>query len=74
MKICSNCKSDVIEVNQRIALKVILILLLIFLVPYGLFLVWVPFLIPSIYTCKLCGSEKEPVDIDWREYEENKEE
>lgn len=41
-----------------------------FLVPYGIFKWWLPFLIPGNYVCKKCGREfRKAKEIDWREFE-----
>jgi len=68
---CPACKSDSIEKNSSIGLRVIACIILLF-IPYGIFLCWIPFIIPYTFTCKVCGysaNENELISIDWREKE-----
>ncbi|WP_078552067.1 hypothetical protein [Bacillus alkalicellulosilyticus] len=47
-------------------------LILIFLIPYGVFVCWVPFILPHKFSCSNCfnnGKEAELVSIDWRDRE-----
>lgn len=68
MKICHYCQSDMLEKRMFLFLKIPLAIILLF-VPYGIYICWLPFLIPSNYACKKCGKEmQKPKEIDWREY------
>lgn len=72
MKICPECKSDMLESNKSTALRVIAAVILLF-IPFGLFFVWVPFVFPYSYTCKNCGQKVEtPEEMDWREFDKLK--
>lgn len=73
MKICNNCKSDVIDSTSYVGLKVILCLLIFFFIPFGFFLFWLPLLIPSSHQCEKCESN-DIIEMDWREFEAIKDE
>ncbi|SCY10314.1 BRI3 family protein [Alkaliphilus peptidifermentans] len=71
MKVCPDCKSDVIEETSSTAIRVIFCIVILFL-PFGIFFCWIPFIFPRKYRCKSCGNEGENsqlVDIDWRDKE-----
>ncbi len=76
MKICPQCTSDSHERTSSTGLRVVLCLILIFIVPYGFFICWVPFIFPHKFHCNVCGyhgKEEELLTLDWRESEELKE-
>jgi transcription initiation factor IIE alpha subunit len=74
MKVCPECKSDLLEDTSSTALRVVVCIVLLF-IPFGIFICWVPFIFPRNYACKNCGADvPTPQDIDWREFEEKKEE
>lgn len=70
MKLCNQCKSDLVTVESHVGLKVFLVIILLF-IPFGIFFVWAPFLISPTVSCKLCGSQ-DIREMDWREFEEKK--
>jgi hypothetical protein len=70
MKLCKRCESDLIKENNFIGLKIAIAVILLFL-PFGIFFVWAPFLIPKSIECKKCGST-EVMELDWKEFEEYK--
>ncbi|OEH93855.1 hypothetical protein [Bacillus solimangrovi] len=73
MKLCTHCDSDMVEKNNFLGFKIPIAIVLI-LIPYGIFVCWLPFIIPGNYICKNCGREFRKVkEIDWREYEKMKE-
>lgn len=75
MKVCPECKSDMLEETSSTVLRVIICLILIFIIPFGIFFCWIPFVFSRKYVCKNCGSDvSTPEDIDWREIDEKKQE
>lgn len=74
MKLCIHCESDLVEKKNFFALKIPIAIILI-LVPYGIFICWLPFVIPGNFACKKCGREfRKPKEIDCREFEKLKRE
>ncbi|MDW7675085.1 MAG: hypothetical protein SCK28_11180 [Bacillota bacterium] len=72
MRLCPECKSDSIERTSSMAARVIICLILIFFIPFGIFVAWVPFVFAHTYRCNVCGSEgkeEQLVEMDWRERE-----
>ena len=70
MKHCPVCKSDDLDRSSAIPLRVIAALILAFLVPMGVFIAWIPFIIPHAFLCRRCGNETGEKDLlrsDWRE-------
>lgn len=70
MKLCNRCESDLIKENNQMGLKVTIAIVLLF-IPFGLFFIWAPFLIPKTVECKKCGST-DIKELDWKEFEEYK--
>ncbi|WP_096185749.1 hypothetical protein [Evansella halocellulosilytica] len=73
MDICPECKSDDVEKTYSIGLRVVVCLIFVFIIPYGIFLCWIPFVFPYKHVCHVCGSEIESdqlLRMDWREREE----
>lgn len=70
MKLCKRCESDLIVENNHFGIKIAIVIVLIF-IPFGIFFVWAPFLIPKSVECKKCGSS-EIKELDWKEFEEFK--
>ncbi|MDQ0254008.1 hypothetical protein J2S74_001381 [Evansella vedderi] len=72
MQLCPECKSDTVQRTSSTPLRVILCLILIFIIPFGLFFAWIPFVFPHTFECKNCGkqgNESELKQVDWRERE-----
>ncbi|WP_018924446.1 hypothetical protein [Salsuginibacillus kocurii] len=72
VSICPECMSDNIDQRSSIALRVVCALILIVFVPLGIFIAWVPFVLPIIYQCNKCGVSKrkeEMETMDWRDKE-----
>jgi DNA-directed RNA polymerase subunit RPC12/RpoP len=75
MKVCPECKSDMLEETSSTALRVVVCLILIFFIPFGIFFCWIPFAFPRKYACKNCGADvPTPQELDWREVDEKKQE
>jgi quinol-cytochrome oxidoreductase complex cytochrome b subunit len=74
MKLCPNCKSDLIERHNYYVIKIIVAIILLF-IPFGFFICWLPFVLSGNYHCKNCGEEfPDAKEIDWREFEKMKQE
>lgn len=64
-----HCESDRVEKQNFFALKIPIAIILTF-IPYGIFMCWLPFIIPGNYACKRCGREfRKAKEINWQEYE-----
>lgn len=74
MKLCIHCESDLVVKKNFLAWKIPIAIILAF-IPYGIFICWLPFLLPSKYACNNCGRELSQVkEVDWREFEKLKKE
>jgi DNA-directed RNA polymerase subunit RPC12/RpoP len=74
MKVCPECKSDMLEETSSTALRVVACIVLLF-IPFGIFFCWIPFVFPRNYACKNCGADvPTPEELDWREIDEKKQE
>lgn len=71
MKLCKNCDSDLLKKRDFFLIKLLLAAALL-LLPIGIYIWWLPFLIASDYICKKCGEIGKPKDVDWRELVEVK--
>lgn len=72
MRLCLHCESDLVEKENFLGFKIPIAICLTF-IPYGVYISWLPFLIPGNYSCKNCGREFRKVkEIDWREFEKMK--
>lgn len=72
MKLCNNCKSDMLERTSSIGARIFVCIMILLFIPFGIFLFWIPFVIPHRYECKKCGTESKENDlleVDWREKE-----
>lgn len=73
MQLCPDCKSDTVERTSSTTLRVIGCLVLIFIIPFGLFFAWIPFVLPHTFRCHNCkrqGNESDLMHVDWRERDE----
>lgn len=69
MKLCPKCKSDSLEMTSSPGLRVLACIVLLF-IPFGIFLCWLPFVLPHSYRCRICGAKLEAgalLELDWRE-------
>ena len=72
MKHCPICKSDDLYKSSSMPMRVVGALVLAILIPYGILLAWIPFIIPHAYICRRCGNETKEEALnssDWRERE-----
>lgn len=69
MNLCPHCLSDQIERSTSIGLRIFVCLILLFLVPFGFFFCWLPFVFSHIYRCLRCHEETKEGELlllDWR--------
>jgi len=70
LKHCPVCNSDDLDRSSAIPLRVIAAIILTFIIPMGVFIAWIPFLLPYAYLCRRCGNETKEEKLmhsDWRE-------
>jgi hypothetical protein len=73
MNLCPYCLSDQIERTTSTGLRIVVCLILIFIVPFGFFFCWVPFVFSHKYRCLRCHEETKENDLlllDWRDREQ----
>lgn len=73
MKICPKCHSDLLEKHSFILIKVVACVGIAYFIPMGIFVCWLPFLIPYKYECRNCHqriAKQDIKQIDWREREQ----
>lgn len=73
LEICPICNSDNVAKAYSITLRLVCFIILLFIIPYGIFICWIPLVLPYRHICQICGTELKPEQIlkmDWREKRE----